>query len=106
VEAIERRIYLARGHKVMLDSDLARLYDVPTKALNLLSGNIAHKLLMRIGGCEAIGPILMDLSQPVDALQRGCEVNDIVNVAPIAVVDAQEATAKPRAPAPQPQPLR
>ena len=73
---------------------------------NLESGNIAYKLLMRIGGCEAIGPILMGLSQPVHVLQRGCEVNDIVNVAAIAVVDAQEAKAKLRAPAPQPQAAR
>ncbi len=34
VEFIERKIYLIRGHKVMLDSDLAELYQVPTKALN------------------------------------------------------------------------
>ena len=34
VELIERRIYLIRGHKVMLDSDLAELYQVPTKVLN------------------------------------------------------------------------
>jgi malate dehydrogenase (oxaloacetate-decarboxylating)(NADP+) len=56
---------------------------------NLESGNIAYKLLMRIGGAEAIGPILMGLSRPVHVLQRGCEVSDIVNVAAIAVVDAQ-----------------
>jgi len=55
---------------------------------NLESGNIAYKLLMRIGGAEAIGPILMGLSKPVHVLQRGCEVTDIVNVAAIAVVDA------------------
>jgi hypothetical protein len=34
VEVIERRIYLVRSQKVMLDSDLARLYQVPTKAFN------------------------------------------------------------------------
>ena len=34
IELIERRIYLIRGHKVMLDSDLAELYQVPTKRLN------------------------------------------------------------------------
>jgi hypothetical protein len=34
VEFIERRIYIARAHKVMLDSDLAELYQVPTKVLN------------------------------------------------------------------------
>ena len=35
VEVIEKRILLIRGHKVMLDSDLAKLYQVPTKSLNL-----------------------------------------------------------------------
>ena len=61
---------------------------------NLEAGNIAYKLLSRIGGAEAIGPILMGLSKPVHVLQRGAEVNDIVNMAAIAVVDAQEATAR------------
>jgi len=57
---------------------------------NLEAGNVAYKLLARIGGAEAIGPILMGMSRPVHVLQRGAEVNDIVNVAAIAVVDAQE----------------
>jgi malate dehydrogenase (oxaloacetate-decarboxylating)(NADP+) len=57
---------------------------------NLEAGNVAYKLLSRIGGAEAIGPILMGLSKPVHVLQRETEVNDIVNVAAIAVVDAQE----------------
>jgi malate dehydrogenase (oxaloacetate-decarboxylating)(NADP+) len=61
---------------------------------NLESGNIAYKLLARLGGAEAIGPILMGLSKPVHVLQRGAEVNDIVNVAAIAVVEAQERTAQ------------
>ncbi len=61
---------------------------------NLESCNIAYKLLARLGGAEAIGPILMGLSKPVHVLQRGAEVNDIVNVAAIAVVDAQEAEAR------------
>ena len=56
---------------------------------NLEAGNIAYKLLMRIGGCEAIGPILMGLTKPVHVLQRDCEVSEIVNVAAIAAVDAQ-----------------
>ena len=34
VEVIERKIYLIRGHNVMLDRDLAELYEVPTKRLN------------------------------------------------------------------------
>jgi malate dehydrogenase (oxaloacetate-decarboxylating)(NADP+) len=58
---------------------------------NLESGNVAYKLLARLGGAEAVGPILMGLSKPVHVLQRGAEVNEIVNVAAIAVVDAQEA---------------
>src|SRR5471030_2576642 len=57
---------------------------------NLESGNIAYKLLHRIGGAELIGPLLAGLSKPVHVLQRGSEVNDIVNVAAVAVVDAQE----------------
>jgi malate dehydrogenase (oxaloacetate-decarboxylating)(NADP+) len=57
---------------------------------NLESGNIAYKLLQRIGGCELIGPLLAGLSKPVHVLQRGSEVNDIVHVAAVAVVDAQE----------------
>ena len=57
---------------------------------NLESGNIAYKLLQRIGGAELIGPLLTGLSKPVHVLQRGAEVNDIVHVAAVAVVDAQE----------------
>ncbi len=57
---------------------------------NLESGNIAYKLLQRIGDCELIGPLLTGLSRPVHVLQRGSEVNDIVHVAAVAVVDAQE----------------
>jgi malate dehydrogenase (oxaloacetate-decarboxylating)(NADP+) len=61
---------------------------------NLESGNIAYKLLSHVGRAEAIGPILMGMSKPVHVLQRGCEVNTIVNMAAIAVVEAQ---AKARA---------
>ncbi|HXS98097.1 MAG TPA: NADP-dependent malic enzyme [Candidatus Limnocylindrales bacterium] len=57
---------------------------------NLEAGNIAYKLLHRIGGAELVGPLLTGLSKPVHVLQRGSEVNDIVHVAAIAVVDAQE----------------
>jgi len=62
---------------------------------NLESGNIAYKLLMRLGGCEAIGPILMGFSKPVHVLQRGCEVNDIVHMAALAVVEAQALALSP-----------
>jgi malate dehydrogenase (oxaloacetate-decarboxylating)(NADP+) len=56
---------------------------------DLNSGNIAYKLLARLGGAEAIGPILMGMNKPVHVLQRGDDVSDIVNMAAIAVVDAQ-----------------
>jgi len=56
---------------------------------DLQSGNIAYKLLMRLGGAEAIGPVLMGLSKPVHVLQRGAAVEEIVNMAALAVVDAQ-----------------
>ena len=59
---------------------------------NLDSGNIAYKLLSRLGGAQVIGPILMGLSKPVHVLQRGADVNDIVNVAAIAAVEAQQQT--------------
>jgi len=58
---------------------------------DLNSGNICYKLLARLGGAEAIGPILMGMKKPVHVLQRGDDVTDIVNMAAIAVVDAQNA---------------
>jgi len=56
---------------------------------DLNSGNICYKLLSRLGGAEAIGPILMGMNKPVHVLQRGDDVTDIVNMAAIAVVDVQ-----------------
>jgi malate dehydrogenase (oxaloacetate-decarboxylating)(NADP+) len=58
---------------------------------NLDAANSAYKLLWRLGNAEAIGPILQGMAKPVHVLQRGVDVNDIVNMAAIAVVDAQEA---------------
>ena len=57
---------------------------------NLEACNICYKLLTKIGGATAIGPILMGLSKPVHVLQRGAEVTDIVNMAAIAAVEAYE----------------
>ena len=54
------------------------------------AANIAYKLLDRLGGAQAIGPILVGMAKPVHVLQRGSDVNDIVNMAIIAAVDAQE----------------
>jgi malate dehydrogenase (oxaloacetate-decarboxylating)(NADP+) len=64
---------------------------------NLDAANISYKLLDRLGGAEAIGPILVGMAQPVHVLQRGSDVSDIVNMAVIAAVDAQEHGRRPRA---------
>jgi len=56
---------------------------------NLESANIAYKLLRHLGEAETIGPILLGMGKPVHVLQQGDEVKDIVNMAAIAVVDAQ-----------------
>jgi malate dehydrogenase (oxaloacetate-decarboxylating)(NADP+) len=57
---------------------------------NLSAGNIAYKLLNHLGGATAIWPILMGMARPVHVLERGADVQDIVNMAAVAVVDAQE----------------
>lgn len=56
---------------------------------NLASGNIAYNLLKEVGQSDAIGPILLGLKRPVHVLQLGSSVRNIVNMAIIAVVDAQ-----------------
>jgi len=60
---------------------------------DLASANTAYKLLATIGGAETIGPILMGMSRPVHVVLRNAQVEDIVGVAAIAVVDAQENEA-------------
>ena len=59
---------------------------------NLSAGNIAYKLLHHLGGATVIGPILVGMRRPVHVLERGADVQDIVNMAAVAVVDAQERT--------------
>lgn len=57
---------------------------------NLASGNIAYNLLKELGTADAIGPILLGLKKPVHILQLGSSVRSILNMALIAVVDAQK----------------
>jgi malate dehydrogenase (oxaloacetate-decarboxylating)(NADP+) len=55
---------------------------------SLEAANVAYKLMLRIGGAEALGPILAGLSKPVHVLQRGATVEEIVNMAAIATAHA------------------
>ncbi|MEO5588337.1 MAG: phosphate acyltransferase, partial [Gemmatimonadaceae bacterium] len=64
---------------------------------NLSAGNIAYKLLDHLGGATAIGPILVGMNRPVHVLERGADVQDIVNMAAVAVMDAQSRGAVPAA---------
>jgi malate dehydrogenase (oxaloacetate-decarboxylating)(NADP+) len=54
---------------------------------DLQSGNVAYKLLARMGAAEAIGPILVGMSKPVFVLQQSSDVNDIVNMAAITAME-------------------
>ncbi|RMF10175.1 MAG: hypothetical protein D6762_02105, partial [Candidatus Neomarinimicrobiota bacterium] len=58
---------------------------------DLTSGNIAYKLLSKLGNATAIGPILMGVRQPVNLLQYATStVEDIVNMTAITVLEAQQ----------------
>ena len=58
---------------------------------NLEAANLSYKLLAGLAGAQAIGPILLGMGGPVGVLQKGVDVQDIVNMAAITVLDAQDA---------------
>ncbi len=55
---------------------------------DLNAGNIAYKLMGKIGDAALLGPILMGMKKPVHVLQQGCDVNAIVNIAAVCAVEA------------------
>jgi malate dehydrogenase (oxaloacetate-decarboxylating)(NADP+) len=61
---------------------------------DLNSGNIAYKLMARIGQATVIGPVLMGMQKPVHVLQRGATVDDIINMTAIASVEATKVKGK------------
>ena len=61
---------------------------------NLESANITYKLLKELNKAESIGPIMMGMKKPVHILQLDASVDEIVNMAAIAVIDAQQKEKK------------
>jgi malate dehydrogenase (oxaloacetate-decarboxylating)(NADP+) len=57
---------------------------------DLSSANIAYKLMLKLAGAEAIGPILMGIDAPVNVMQRGSTVNEVVSMAAVTAVQAQD----------------
>jgi malate dehydrogenase (oxaloacetate-decarboxylating)(NADP+) len=107
--AIATQIVKRRRPDIMIDGEMQADTAVVTEILNgvydfntlkkcanvlifpsLEAGNIAFKLMARLGGARAIGPILMGTSEAIHVLQRNCDVEDIVNTTALAVIDAME----------------
>ena len=61
---------------------------------NLDAANITYKLLKELNKSESIGPIILGLDKPVHVFQLGASVEEMVNMAAVAVVDAQEKGKK------------
>jgi len=82
----------ALDERILADSYPFSALKEPANVLifpNLSAGNIAYKLLNQLGGATAIGPILIGMRHPVHVLEHGADVQEIVNMAAVAVIDAQ-----------------
>ena len=92
----EMQASLAFNKEILRDNyPFSELVDKEVNTLifpNLAAGNIAYNLLKEVGGADAIGPILLGLKKPVHVLQLGSNVRSIINMALIAVIDAQTKT--------------
>lgn len=89
----EMQASLAFNKEILRDNyPFSELVDKDVNTLifpNLASGNIAYNLLKEVGGADAVGPILLGMKKSVHVLQLGSSVRNIINMAIIAVVDAQ-----------------
>jgi len=86
----------ALSERILADSYPFSALKEPANVLifpNLSAGNIAYKLLNQLGGATAIGPILIGMRHPVHVLEHGADVQEIVNMAAVAVIDAQSRTS-------------
>ncbi|TKK66171.1 NADP-dependent malic enzyme [Ilyomonas limi] len=90
----EMQAWLPFNNEVLRDNyPFSDLVDEEVNTLifpNLAAGNVAYNLLKEVGGADAIGPILLGIKRPVHVLQLGSSVRSIINMANIAVVDAQQ----------------
>ena len=62
---------------------------------DLASGNIAYKLMNRLGGAKVVGPLLMGIDRPFNVLQRNSEVESVVDLIAITMVQAQAGKGEP-----------